>query len=158
MALAWSMEQGAWSRERGARLWLALAGSRGYHSDNRSKAVDKIYEHYMLVRQEHLNQYGGLFGGVVLSTVDELAFIACSRAFPGKNFLTRAVQNAEFDVAPVLGDILEFSFHVEKVGNTSVTVHVRMSICKGTAAPVIAFDGRVVLVCVDENRRPTPVR
>jgi acyl-CoA hydrolase len=123
-------------------------------SDN----VDKIYEHHMLVRQEHLNQYGGLFGGVVLSTIDELAFIACSRAFPGKNFLTRAVQNAEFEVASGLGDILEFSFHVEKVGNTSVTVHVRMSICKDGDAPVTAFDGRVVLVCVDASFRPTPVR
>ena len=120
--------------------------------------MDKIFEHYMLVRQEHLNQYGGLFGGVVLSTIDELAFIACARAFPGKNFLTRSVQNADFDVAPVLGDILEFSFHVEKVGNTSVTVHVRMSICKGASDPVTAFDGRVVLVCVDEKFRPTPVK
>lgn len=113
----------------------------------------------MLVRQEHLNQYGSLFGGVVLSTIDELAFIACARTFPGKNFLTKAVQNAEFDAAASLGDILEFTFHVEKIGNTSVTVHVRMAICPGhtDSDPATAFDGRVVLVCVDESLKPVPV-
>lgn len=116
------------------------------------------FAHHMIVRQEHLNQYGNLFGGRVLSVIDELAFIACERTFPGKNFVTRAIQNAEFRAPAVLGDILEFRFGVEKVGNTSVTVRVQMSVYSGGKhRKADSFDGAVVMVCVDQKGRPTAV-
>jgi acyl-CoA hydrolase len=113
----------------------------------------------MLVRQEHLNQYGNLFGGRVLAVIDELAFIACSRTYPGRNFVTRAVQNAEFTAPALLGDVLEFNFGIEKVGRTSVHVHVEMLIYDNQGhEPVRSFDGTVIMVCVDEAGSPVPVR
>ena len=116
------------------------------------------FGHYLLVRQEHLNQYGNLFGGRVLAVIDELAFIACARTFPGRNFVTRAVERAEFTAPARLGDILEFSFWVERVGKTSVTVRVRMAIVGGSRKQVVvSFDGAVVMVCVDEEGRAVPV-
>ena len=116
-------------------------------------------QHHMLVRQEHLNQYGNLFGGCVLSVIDELAFVTCSRTYPGKNFVTRAVQNAEFTAPATLGDVLEFNFGVESVGRTSIKVHVEMIIYDGrTSEGRKSFDGRVVMVCVDANGMPVPVQ
>lgn len=114
----------------------------------------------MLVRQEHLNQYGSLFAGRVLSIIDELAFVACARAFPGRNFVTRAVRNAEFIAPAMLGNVLEFTFGIEKIGVTSVTVRVRMIVCKGSHdhQKTTAFDGDVVMVCVNKRGRPAPVK
>jgi len=112
----------------------------------------------MIVRQEHLNQYGNLFGGVVLREIDELAFIACMRAYPGRNFVTRAVQNAEFTAPAHLGDMLEFRFHVGQTGRTSVRVHVEMVVHDGRGGPPVqSFDGTVVMVCVDSHGVPAPL-
>ena len=119
--------------------------------------VDK-FQHHMMVRQEHLNQYGSLFGGRVLGVIDELAFIACARTYPGRNFVTRAVRNAEFSAPAKLGDMLEFNFAVEDVGTTSVRVKVEMLIYDGRGGEgAKSFDGSVVMVCVDDAGKPTPV-
>ncbi len=116
------------------------------------------FQHHMLVRQEHLNQYGSLFGGRVLAVIDELAFIACSRTYPGRNFLTRAVENAQFTAPARMGDVLEFNFGIEGVGRTSVRVRVKMIIYDGAGGPARkSFDGRVTMVCVDSAGNPTPV-
>jgi len=121
--------------------------------------MERVFEHHMLVRQEHLNQYGNLFGGRVLAVIDELAFIACARTFPRRNFVTRAVRDAAFSAPARLGDILEFRFGIERVGTTSVTVQVQMLVSTHDAPePALSFDGAVVMVCVDEQGRPQPVR
>ncbi len=122
--------------------------------------MSKLFGHHVIVRQEHLNQHGYLFGGHVLAVIDELACIACVRTLPGRNFVTRAIQHAEFMAPARLGDLLEFAFGVEKIGNTSVTVRVKMYVrcghCRGKGR--LSFDGGVVMVCVDGKGRPVPVK
>ncbi len=121
-------------------------------------AMARTFQHHMIVRQEHLNQFGSLFGGRVLAVIDELAFIACTRTYPGRNFVTRAVQGAEFTAPAHLGDMLEFNFGIERVGRTSVHVRVEMLIYQQhTGEAEKSFDGTVVMVSVDESGRPTPV-
>lgn len=120
--------------------------------------MSRAFEHHMIVRQEHLNQYGSLFGGRVLAVIDELAFVACARTYPGRNFVTRAVNDAEFRAPARLGDLLEFRFAVERVGTTSVTVRVRMEIVGAAdGRRALSFDGAVVMVCVDDRGRPRPL-
>ena len=120
--------------------------------------MTREFQHHMVVRQEHLNQYGNLFGGRVLAVIDELAFIACSRTYPGRNFVTRAVQNAEFTSPARLGDVLEFNFGIEKVGRTSVQVGVETFVFSGrTGRRSRTFDGTVIMVCVDEDGAAIPV-
>ena len=116
------------------------------------------FQHHMVVRQEHLNQYGNLFGGRVLSVIDELAFVACARTYPENNFVTRAVEDAAFIAPAVLGDLLEFNFGIERVGRTSVRVRVEMIICNGkTGGKSKSFDGCVIMVCVDSEGNATPI-
>jgi acyl-CoA hydrolase len=117
------------------------------------------FQHHMLVRQEHLNQYGSLYGGAVLGVIDELAFIACTRTYPGRNFVTRAVIDAEFRAPAYLGDMLQFGFGIEHVGKTSVHVRVEMLVHdREGGRPARSFDGTVVMVCVDEQGEPVRVR
>ena len=112
----------------------------------------------MIVRHEHLNQYGNLFGGRVLAVIDELAFITCSRTWPSRNFVTRAVHNAEFTAPARLGDVLEFNFGIERIGRTSVHVRVEMIVHETrTGKGVKSFDGLVIMVCVDAAGRPENV-
>lgn len=120
--------------------------------------MERTFKHQMIVRQEHLNQYGSLFGGRVLSVIDELAFIACQRTYPGRNFITHLVEDCEFTAPAHLGDMLEFSFHIESVGRTSVWVRVEMLIYDGKSQRAEkSFDGRVLMVCVNKQGQSTPV-
>ncbi len=117
------------------------------------------FQHNMIVRHEHLNHYGNLYGGTVLAVIDELAFIVCSRTYPGRNFVTRAIHNAEFTAPAHLGDVIEFDFGIERLGRTSVRVRVTMFIYDNAGNdPVRSFDGTVVMVCVDADGNPTPVK
>ena len=116
------------------------------------------FQHHMVVRQEHLNQYGNLFGGRVLSVIDELAFIACARNYPENNFVTRAVEDAAFIAPAVLGDLLEFNFGIENIGRTSVKVRVEMVIYNGrTGKSNKSFEGCVIMVCVDSAGKSVPL-
>jgi len=119
----------------------------------------RAFQHQMIVRREHLNPYGSLTGGAVFHVVDELAFAACVRTHPGRNFVTRAVLGTEFTAPARLGDVLEFSFGIEHRGRTSVHVRVEMLVHDGTdGRSTPAFDGTVVMVCVDREGRPAPLR
>ena len=120
--------------------------------------MPRNFQHHMIVRQEHLNQYGNLFGGRVLAVVDELAFIACSRTYPGRNFVTRAVKQAEFSAPARLGDVLQFDFGIDRVGRTSVSVGVALTVHKMQSNERLkSFDGQVVMVCVGDDGRPQAV-
>lgn len=115
-------------------------------------------QHHMVVRQEHLNQYGNLFGGRVLSVIDELAFIACARTYPQHNFVTRAIENAAFITPAMLGDLLEFNGAIQSVGRTSVRVRVEMIIRDGKSGRAsTSFDGCVIMVCVDRTGKAMPL-
>ena len=116
------------------------------------------FQHHMIVRQEHLNQYGSLFGGRVLSVIDELAFIACARTYPEHNFVTRAIENAAFSAPAMLGDILEFNFGIESTGHTSVRVRVEMIVYNSRSGKANkSFDGCVIMVCVDSGGKAIPI-
>jgi len=118
----------------------------------------KKYEHFCVVRQEHLNQYGSLFGGCLLSTIDELAFVVCSQSYPGHNFLTRALQNVEFHAPAHLGDVLEIAGWIEQVGHTSCRVRVQVHICQShNANRQLTFDGVVIMVCVGDDNVPVDI-
>lgn len=121
------------------------------------ESCDEI-QHCLVVRQEHLNQYGSIFGGYLLQIIDEMAFVACVRRWPGRNFVTRAMDDIEFHAPGKLGDICETCCHIEKVGRTSVRVHVQVYIRQsGTGRRSLSFDGMVIMVCVDDGGEAMPI-
>ncbi len=65
-------------------------------------------ESYTVVRPEHLNHYGHLFGGCLLKWVDEIAWIAASRDNPGCRFVTIGMDRVEFHRGVHQGAVLRF--------------------------------------------------
>ena len=115
-----------------------------------ANCVGREFRDFRIVMPQHLNQYGALFGGYLLQVIDELAFVACVRTFPGHNFLTRALQNVEFHAPAHLGDMLECVAVLERTGRTSAHVRVQVFVAESQrGARRMSFDGLVVLVCVD---------
>jgi len=103
-------------------------------------------ENHRLVRPEHLNQFGFLFGGYLLMWVDEMAWLSASLDYPGCRFVTVGMNQVDFKKSVREGSILHFYSEKVKRGNTSVTYCVAAN-REGREI----FSTRVTLVNVDEE-------
>ena len=112
-------------------------------------------ESHKLVRPEHLNHYGYLFGGYLLQWVDEAAYVAASLDYPGSNFVTVGMDRVEFKRSIRQGAILRFVVERARVGRTSVTYVVRAFV---GADPEPVFSTRITFVALDAAGRKAPLQ
>jgi acyl-CoA thioesterase YciA len=72
---------------------------------------------------------------------------------------TKAIKDVTFDAPIFVGDEVSVYAEVDKIGNTSITLNVYVTIKrKGQDEELHAVKGIFVMVALDENRRPRPVR
>lgn len=115
-------------------------------------------ETYTLVRPEHLNHYGYLFGGVMLKWVDELAWLAASREYAGCPLVTIGMDEIRFKKRVVNGSILRFVIEKLKQGTTSVTYEVKVfADAPGAVEEEFVFETRVTFVHVNERGEKIPL-
>ena len=103
---------------------------------------------------------GTIFGGVILSHID-LASAVEARKVARRRYVTKAMREVEFHEPVFLGDIVNFFTETVRVGRTSITVKVTVEAERwggGEGERVMVTQAEVVLVAVDEQGRPTPVR
>jgi acyl-CoA hydrolase len=113
-------------------------------------------ETHRLVLPEDLNQYGYLFGGRLLSWVDEASWIAASLDFPDCRFVTIAMDQVVFRHSVREGTILAIHSQKSHLGTTSATYEVQ--VFKGRAGegnPI--FTTRVSFVNLDESGAKIPL-
>src|SRR5678816_2863403 len=71
------------------------------------------------------NQYGTIFGGVILSYVDQAGFVE-ARRHGVHRWVTAAMDRVDFKAAVHLGDTVNFYGRTVKLGTTSVTVEIEV--------------------------------
>jgi len=116
-------------------------------------------QNHRLVRPEHLNHYGYLFGGNLLKWVDETAWIAATLEHPGCKFVTIGMDRVEFRQSVREGAILRFHIQSVRQGRTSVQYRVTVSADNPeTGTEQSVFTTHVSFVCLDETgaKRPIP--
>ena len=88
-------------------------------------------ETHRLVLPADLNQFGFLFGGQLLSWVDEASWIAASLDYPDCQFVTVGMDKVEFQHSVREGTILSIQSERTEEGSTSVkySVTVRRGRC-----------------------------
>src|SRR5262245_12331665 len=77
------------------------------------------------------NPLGSIFGGVILSYIDQAAAIGARRevtlAGGGQAYLvTVAVNRVEFKQPVLVGDVVSFRTQLVRMGRTSITMQVRV--------------------------------
>ena len=107
-------------------------------------------ETHRLVITADLNQSGSLFGGRLLSWVDEASFIAATLEFPKCRFVTIGMDKVEFHHGVKIGAIIVIRCKLYKVGNTSVTYHVEV-LDGHQDRPNVLFDTKVTFVNINED-------
>ncbi len=73
------------------------------------------------VRPNDLNISDRLFGGQLLSWIDEEAAIYASCQMKHDKVVTKYMSEIDFKISTQTGDILEFGLEVVSAGNTSLT-------------------------------------
>lgn len=113
---------------------------------------------YTIVRPRHLNHHGLLFGGAMLQWVDEFAYLAASRDYPGCRLVTIAMDNIVFKHPAPCGSILRFHILPARHGNTSVTYSVEI-FCDspGATEEKSIFSTTVTFVHVGEDGQKQPL-
>lgn len=104
------------------------------------------------------NAHGTIFGGVILAWLDQAGAIIATAA-GCERLVTVLMREVQFVEPVFVGDIVSFFGDVAKVGNTSITVRVRVEATR-YAAPhetVRVTEAEIVYVNVDEHRRPAPI-
>lgn len=110
------------------------------------------------------NPHGTIFGGVILSYIDQAGAIGARREImrlggPPPYLVSVAMNRVEFHKPVLVGDVVRFLTQVVRIGRTSVTVHVTVFVDRGSEALQVT-EAEVVYVGIDAqdpNRRPKPL-
>ena len=111
------------------------------------------------------NPYGTIFGGVILSYIDQAGAIGAlfeirSQKWPDQPLVTVAMNAVEFHEPVFVGDVVSFWTTVRNIGTTSITMHV--SVEAERAGNVVQLtEAEVTYVAVDLSRsarQAVPIR
>ena len=113
----------------------------------------------VLMMPRDTNAHGTIFGGVILSYVDQAGAIEARRQ--GCQFMVTVSMDKVVFHAPVfVGDLVSFWTETLRIGNTSITTKVVVEAIRGSemGRKVLVTEAQVVYVNVGEDRKPRPIR
>jgi len=106
------------------------------------------------IKPEDLNANGTLFGGSLLSWIDEEAAIFASCQLDNARVVTKFMSEINFVHSARKGDVIEIGTELIKLGRTSLTVKCEVR-NKFTHETIITID-RIVFVHVNAEGKPVP--
>lgn len=144
---------------------MASSSGTGANAE-KLEAKGYLRSYRRIVMYEDLNAAGGIFGGKLVSWIDEASAIYASCQMNARRVVTKKISELIFNQPAKLGDMLEIWCAVRKKGTTSLSVHalvLRRSFADDPSQgknknPTDAqiCDCELVFVCVDEQGRPRP--
>ena len=110
------------------------------------------------------NPHGTIFGGVILSYIDQAGAIGAIREVVRAGgivpmLVTVAINRVEFKNPVHVGDVVRFRTKLVRLGNTSVTMDVQVESERGTQVLPVT-EAEIVYVGVDpigKERKPKPL-
>lgn len=104
------------------------------------------------------NSSGDIFGGWLMSQMDLAAWI-CARKRTTHRLVTVALDGVVFHKPVFVGDCLLCYATVERIGRTSITIHVTAHAERANGGEEVQVtEGRFTMVALDENREPVSIR
>ena len=112
----------------------------------------------VLMMPRDTNALGSIFGGVILSYIDQAGAIEARRQ--GLQFMvTVSMDKVVFHEPVFVGDLVSFWTETLRIGNTSITTKVVVEVIRnGGKDRVTVTEAQVVYVNIGEDRKPKPIR
>ena len=105
------------------------------------------------------NEHGTIFGGVILSYIDQAGAVEARRSTRNLKFVTVALREVVFEQPVYVGDIVSFRTSARRIGRTSITVEIRVEAQRRSDPNenVVVTTAEAIYVAVDDKGRPMPI-
>lgn len=104
------------------------------------------------------NQYGTIFGGVILAYIDQAGFVE-ARRHGGHRWVTVSMDRVEFKKPVHLGDVVTCYARTIRAGTSSVTVEVEVEAERYIGGEVVPVTrATLVMVSVDATGKSIPFK
>ncbi|HEX8171071.1 MAG TPA: hotdog domain-containing protein [Thermoanaerobaculia bacterium] len=113
----------------------------------------------VLMMPRDTNAHGTIFGGVILSYIDQAGAIEARRQ--GLQLMvTVSMDKVVFHEPVFVGDLVSFWTETLRIGNTSITTKVVVESIRfnDPSRRVTVTEAQVVYVNMGEDRKPAPIR
>ena len=124
--------------------------------DESASDVDRRLTLRVVTMPRDTNPYGTIFGGVVLSYIDQAAFVE-ARRHGCHRWVTAAIERVDFHAPIHLGDIVNLYATTTRMGTKSVTIKVDVEAERledGSTVSVTA--ATLVMVAIGPDGTPIP--
>lgn len=124
--------------------------------------MEKIYNRQPTIRtlpkHSNINSNGHIFGGWILSQMDSAGGVEAIRRVGGP-VATVAIEAMKFHAPINVGDWMSVYTDITKVGTTSLTIHVEVTVVsRETEQEIMVTEGDFIYVALDENHRPKAIK
>ncbi|HXO18583.1 MAG TPA: hotdog domain-containing protein [Thermoanaerobaculia bacterium] len=112
----------------------------------------------VIMMPKDTNALGTIFGGIILSYIDQAGAVEAHRHGPGR-LVTVAMREVEFHSPVFVGDLVSFYTETLRLGRTSIAVKVVVEVERRSRGGerVKVTEAEVVYVHVDADNVPTPL-
>ncbi len=110
----------------------------------------------VLMMPRDTNAHGTIFGGVILSHIDQAGAVAAHR-HGCRRVVTVAMEKVVFHAPVQVGDLVSFYTGIERMGRTSVTVRVEVEAERRDGGAVKVTGADVTYVNIGETGEPAPI-
>jgi len=110
-----------------------------------------------IIMYPHLSRVDRLFGGQLLSWIDEGAAMLAMKIMGTQRIVTKKLSEVIFESPAMLGDIMEIWCKPERYGRSSLGLSVLATVCRDAAddrSTTCRCD--IVFVALDEHGKPCP--
>jgi acyl-CoA thioesterase YciA len=113
----------------------------------------------VLMMPRDTNAQGTIFGGVILSYIDQAGAIEARRQ-GSRLMLTVSMDKIVFHEPVFVGDLVSFWTETLRIGTTSITIKVVCEVIRGAdpQKKVMVTEAQVVYVNVGDDGKPTPIK
>jgi len=111
-----------------------------------------IYRTRKLIKPEDLNGRNTLFGGRLMSWIDEECAVYAICQMQTRNIVTKYMSEMNFVAPAYQDDIIEIGTETVSVGRTSITLRCEVRI-KDSKKVIITIE-KIVFVALDDKGRP----
>jgi len=115
-----------------------------------SEELEKELVLQIMTMPADTNPQGKIFGGFILSKMDQAAGILCGNY----DYVTKAVNNVVFHAPVDIGDVLQCYAKIKNRGTTSLTIKVNVHV-KDTYNTLVC-EGEYIMVRTDNKGRAVP--
>ncbi|MCC6284364.1 MAG: acyl-CoA thioesterase [Phycisphaerales bacterium] len=104
------------------------------------------------------NQYGTIFGGVILSYIDQAGFVE-ARRHGAHRWVTASIDRVDFKAPVLLGDTVNLYATTIRTGTKSVTIQVEVVSERYAGGDAVnVTNATITMVAVDATGTPIPFR